>query len=151
MGQQWVACLHARTAGSKRGPECRGPMPGAVGGRCLLVESCWLQRASWPWPGAGGVRVRGRVTGRASQCLSTVLSLRNVSDGGGPRLKRVGRGNLAEDLLRGLHSPAWIAFWSLLMITLPRTCHSKTPKKSNIIDEPLGGRKRGPGRVMGLG
>jgi hypothetical protein len=35
------------------------------------------------------------------------------------------RGNLDEDLCRGRRSPAWISFWDLWMITLPRSCPSK--------------------------
>jgi hypothetical protein len=64
--------------------------------------------------------------------LSQTSSVRNTSEAETPDSKesRVGAstGNLDEDLRRGRHSSAWIAFWALRMITLPRSDISKVQK-----------------------
>jgi hypothetical protein len=76
-GRACIQGAHMRralAAGSKQGPECRVSMPGAAGGRCQSVESSWQPQEVWPWPIAGGVRVRGRMTVRVSLCLSVVWS-----------------------------------------------------------------------------
>ena len=86
--------------------------------------------------------------------LRQTSSVRNTSDSGGPRLERVpgrsstgaSRGNLVHDLRRGRQSPAWIAFWALRMITLPRSDLYKAQSAGERGRKGGGGGREGDGR-----
>jgi hypothetical protein len=100
--------------GSKRGPECRGPMSSSLPLACVTN---WSSPVVSQGDKPVCVRVRGHVTVRVSLCLSAVLSLTCVDSWAGPSSGDSFK-TVAPVTSWGWVEPVWITGTHLTMRTL---------------------------------